>query len=107
MNAMKSFFQNISKYPSAIFGSIIILALVLAAIYVLITIPYQEAITKWRGGEEVWYQNPKNAPPIWTNLFRDEKLVESFTINQDDEQVTREEDARDENTTRIDRKSVV
>lgn len=101
MNAMKSFFQNISKYPSAIFGSIIILALVLAAIYVLITIPYQEAITKWRGGEEVWYQNPKNAPPIWTNLFRDEKLVESFTINQDDEQVTREEDARDENTTRI------
>ncbi len=101
MNAIKNSLKNISQYPSAVFGSIIILAFVIAAVYVMITIPYNEAISKWRGGEEVWYQNPKNAPPAWTNLFRDEKLVESFTMTQDDENVTREEDVRDENTTKI------
>lgn len=101
MNALNSFLKNISKYPSAVFGLIIILALVFAAIYVLITIPYNEAITKWRGGEEVWYQNPKHAPPTWVNFFRKEKLAESFSMTQDDEQVTREEDVRDEKTTRI------
>ncbi len=100
MNALKNLGKNISQYPSAVFGTIIILALVVAAIYVIITIPYNTAINNWRGGEEVWYQNPKNAPPAWTNFFREEKLVESFTMTQDDEVVTREVDVRDENTTK-------
>ncbi|HKI54025.1 MAG TPA: hypothetical protein VJ987_07850, partial [Anaerolineales bacterium] len=84
---MKNFLKHIwefRKYPSAIAGSVIILVLVSIAIYTVIKIPYPEAIRLWRGGQEVWYQNPVNAQPIWTNFFRKEKLPESFAIPSDE-----------------------
>jgi peptide/nickel transport system permease protein len=63
MNALKSSFRNLLYYPSAIVGILIVSLLVFTAIYAIIKIPYSEAIRLWRGGEEVWYQNPKFAPP--------------------------------------------
>ncbi len=80
MNNLKNLLSEIKKYPSAIFGAVIVLMLVLLAIYAMIKIPYSEAIRLWRGGEEVWYQNPKNAPPIWYNWFTKTKLPESFAV---------------------------
>ena len=74
MNTLKSSFREILRYPSAIVGLIIILLLVLTSIYAMIKIPYSEAIRLWRGGEDVWYQNPKFAPPAWINLFSSKKL---------------------------------
>ena len=49
---MKSFIDNIKQFPSAIFGSIMIILLVALAIYVVIAIPYRDAIYEWRGSEE-------------------------------------------------------
>ncbi len=94
---MKNFLKRIwefRKYPSAIAGSVIILILISVAIYTVIKIPYPEAIRLWRGGQEVWYQNPVNAQPIWTNYFRKEKLPESFAIPSDElhKTVTQNED---------------
>lgn len=86
---MKNFLRSlrdILKYPSAIFGSVIVLALVVASIVIVIKIPYNEAIEKWRGGEEVWGKNPRNAPPVWTNWFTKEKLVESLDMKESDEE---------------------
>jgi len=80
MKKINSFFTALKGYPSAIFGLIIVLALVALSIYALIKIPYAEAIRLWRGGEEVWYQNPKNVPPAWFNYFTKEKLPESFAV---------------------------
>jgi len=88
---MKNILNNLRefrKYPSAIVGSLIILALISIAIYTIITIPYDEAIRLWRGGQDVWYQNPVNAQPIWTNYFRKEKLPESFAIPSDESNKT-------------------
>jgi len=54
---MKNFLntlREIARYPSAIFGSLIIFALIVASIVVIVKIPYQTAIDRWRGGEEVW-----------------------------------------------------
>jgi peptide/nickel transport system permease protein len=84
---MRNFLKSIwefRKYPSAIAGSVIILILVSVAIYTVIKIPYPEAVRLWRGGQEVWYQNPVNAQPIWMNYFRKEKLPESFAIPSDE-----------------------
>ena len=72
------------RYPSAIVGSIIILLLVIVAIYTVIKIPYNTAINLWRGGEEVWYQNPKFAPPAWINFFSSKKLPVSFAVRTTD-----------------------
>lgn len=81
MNTLRNSFKEILRYPSAIVGSIIILLLVIVAIYTVIKIPYNTAINLWRGGEEVWYQNPKFAPPAWTNFFSSKKLPVSFAVN--------------------------
>ena len=69
---MKTLIKNIKeilKYPSAIAGLFIIFLLFMTAVYAMATIPYQKAIRLWRGGEEIWYANPKYAPPAWTNFF--------------------------------------
>jgi peptide/nickel transport system permease protein len=81
MNALKRNLRDILQYPSAIAGIAIILLLVVAAIYTLMTIPYEEAIRKWRGGEDVWYANPRYAPPSWYNLFTEKKLPVSFVLD--------------------------
>lgn len=83
MNSLKNSLREIMRYPSAILGIIIILMLVVLAAYAMITVPYNEAIRLWRGGEEVWYQNPKFAAPAWTNFFSSKKLPVSFAVNTD------------------------
>ncbi len=88
---MKNFLntlREIARYPSAIFGSLIIFALIVASIVVIVKIPYQTAIDRWRGGEEVWGKNPRTVPPTWTNWFRKSKLVESLNMYEGDEGVT-------------------
>ncbi len=81
MISLKNSFREILRYPSAILGALTILLLVVLAIYAMVTIPYNEAIRLWRGGEDVWYQNPKFAPPAWFNFFSSRKLPESFTAS--------------------------
>ncbi len=81
MKNLQRTLRELLRYPSAVAGVIIILLLVGVAVYTLIAIPYDEAIRLWRGGEEVWYQNPKKAAPEWTNFFRRKKLPVSFTLN--------------------------
>src|SRR5215216_7440495 len=84
MNTLKKSLQSLFYYPSAVIGMLVVLLLVFTAIYAMIKIPYQEAIRLWRGGEEVWYQNPKFAPPAWINLFSKKKYAESFAVRTSD-----------------------
>lgn len=85
MKKLKNFFRDIAHYPSAIAGSIMIFLLIVFAVYAMIKIPYSEAIRLWRGGEDVWYQNPKMAPPIWYNWFTAKKEPVSFAVKAGDE----------------------
>ncbi len=84
MATLKNSIQKFFYYPSAVFGSFVIFLLVLLAAYAMLKIPYHEAIRLWRGGEEVWYQNPKFAAPAWINYFSSEKYAESFAVNTGD-----------------------
>ena len=84
MKSLKNTFRNLLRYPTAIFGLIIITFLLGLAVYALVTIPYSEAVRLWRGGEEVWYQNPKYAAPSWFNLFTSKKEPVSFKVDTAD-----------------------
>lgn len=86
MNQLRKSFRELFRYPSAVAGLIIVLALVAVSIYALIAIPYNEAIRLWRGGEDVWYMNPKNVPPEWINLFRRNDLPTSFLLDSRSEE---------------------
>src|SRR5215212_243169 len=84
MNNLKSSFKNLLYYPSAVVGILVVFLLVFTAVYAMVKIPYREAIRLWRGGEEVWYQNPKFAPPAWINFFSSKKYAESFAVRSTD-----------------------
>lgn len=86
MSQLRKNFRELLRYPSAIAGLFIILILVGVSIYALIAIPYREAIRLWRGGEEIWYMNPKNVPPEWINLFRRNDLPASFLLDSQSEE---------------------
>lgn len=76
--------RELVRYPSAVIGLITILFLLGVSAYALITIPYDEATRLWRGGEDVWYQNPKYAAPSWMNYFSDVKQPVSFAVSTTD-----------------------
>lgn len=82
MKTVQRTLKEIMRYPSAVTGMVMILILLIIAVYAMISIPYSQAIILWRGGEDVWYQNPKIVPPAWFNWFTKEKKPESFVINQ-------------------------
>ena len=84
MNTMRNSFQKLFYYPSAVLGIFVVLLLIFTAIYAMVKIPYRDAINMWRGGEDVWYQNPKFAAPAWINLFSKQKYAESFSVSTAD-----------------------
>ena len=89
MNTLRNSFQKLFQYPSAVAGLFVVFMLVVVAVYAVIAIPYSEAIRLWRGGEDVWYQNPRFAPPAWINYFSSRKYSESFAVNTSDGQIVK------------------
>jgi len=75
VDSFKNSLRNILYYPSAIMGLLVVLLLIFTAIYAMVKIPYRDAIRMWRGGEDVWYQNPKFAAPAWINLFSKKNML--------------------------------
>ncbi len=81
---------DLLHYRSAIFGLAIIGGLIALALYAMIAIPYDEAIRRWRGGEEIWGDYPRNAVPEWTGLFTGKNMPTTIVVNsRDDKQVTK------------------
>ncbi|MBN2148607.1 MAG: hypothetical protein JW726_14565, partial [Anaerolineales bacterium] len=101
MKQLQKSFKELLRYPSAIASLVIILILLLVSAYTMLSIPYSEAVTLWRGGEAIWYQAPKNAPPAWTNYFRSEKLVESLILSSEDDDIPKTIGTTDSGNTTI------
>jgi len=99
MNAIRNSFQRVFYYPSAVMGLFVIFLLVVTAGYAMIKIPYGDAIRLWRGGEDVWYQNPKFAPPAWINYFSRKKYAESFSVRTTDGSMSKQIEPSAESTT--------
>ncbi len=94
---LRSAWGEIRYYPSAILGLTVILIFVAISIYTIITIPYPEAIRLWRGGEEVWGDNPRLAAPEWVNYFRQKKLPTTIKMLSTDPGVERVKEQIDDN----------
>jgi peptide/nickel transport system permease protein len=81
MSALRDAFKELTRYPSAITGLVIIASLIALAIYTVIAIPYSEGIRLWRGGEDIWVENPRNARPSWVNFFVKERLPKTVIVS--------------------------
>ncbi len=97
MKALMRSLKEIGRYPSAIVGGVIILALVALALYAIITLPYSEAVRLWRGGEAIWGDYPKNAQPVWTNWFADKKKPETIILKTEDGSASKVSEALGQN----------
>lgn len=80
MSVVREAFKEITQYPSAIAGLAIIAALIALAVYTVIAIPYSEGLSLWRGGEDIWVENPRNARPSWVNFFSRKRLPETLIV---------------------------
>ncbi|MBM3128865.1 MAG: ABC transporter permease [Chloroflexi bacterium] len=76
--------KELTHYRSAVLGLCIIGALIALSIYTVVTIPYDEAIRRWRAGEELWGDYPRNAVPEWFNLFAGNSLPTTRVMNSKD-----------------------
>ncbi|MDX1600293.1 MAG: ABC transporter permease [Anaerolineales bacterium] len=92
MIRLKKWFEELKGYPTAVAGMVIIIGLLGLSAYAVISIPYEQAIRGWRGSNDVWYDHPRTARPVWYNWFTDTKLPETIDLSTDDEQVTRREE---------------
>jgi peptide/nickel transport system permease protein len=77
---MRQKFSELKKYPTAIFGLIVVIGLIVTSIVTVIALPYSKAKVLWRGEEATTYRNPVTARPTWTNLFRKDKWPSSFHV---------------------------
>ena len=73
--------RQLARYPAAVVGLLTILGLIATSIYAVIAIPYDEMLVLWRGGEETWAENPRNAWPAWVNHFKRSKLPDTIVID--------------------------
>ncbi len=94
---LRGAWREIRYYPSAMLGLFIILVFVAISIYTVIAIPYSEAVRLWRGGEEVWGDNPRLAAPEWVNWFRRKKLPKTIKMVSTDPNVERLQEQVDDN----------
>ncbi len=80
--------REIARFPSAVVGLAIILALVGVSIYTVIAIPRAQAVKLWESGS--WRLNPHDARPVWTNWFRRDPLPESIILSSQEGTVHKE-----------------
>jgi len=101
MKALYRTFRELIRYRSATAGLVIIFILIGVAIYTVITIPYNEAIRLWRGGEDIWYKYPKNAQPEWVNLFTEPDLPKTIFLSTADSTVSKTTEVVSEGLTQV------
>jgi peptide/nickel transport system permease protein len=80
--------REVARYPSAIVGLLIILALVGVSIYTVVALPYEETVERWVTGP--WRQNPRGVLPVWANWFRRDKLPETMILGSEQGTATKE-----------------
>jgi peptide/nickel transport system permease protein len=89
LESLKPIWRELSHSPSAMFGLVVIVLLVLSSIYAVTAYPYNKLV-------DIWYMKalsgriyvPRLASPAWVNIFRKDKLPPSIIINSNDPAVT-------------------
>jgi len=81
MTALRSRLRLMRRYPSVVVGMVIIGVLIIVSIVTPIAIPYDEAVRLWRGGEDMWAENPRNAWPVWYNWINRSKLPATIAFD--------------------------
>lgn len=92
MTNIKRFWLEFRRYPSAMIGLSIIVLLIIGSVYALVALPYREIGSAWGGSTLTGRTDiPKLARPNWFNVFRNSKLLSTFSMNEQHENVVVQE----------------
>ena len=83
--------KGLRRYPSLIAGIVISVIFVAVSLYAITAIPYSEAVRLWRAGPGVWDENPKNAGPVWLDLFIEGRVPRTIVVRSGDTGIISEE----------------
>ncbi len=73
--------REINRIPPARRSLLFILFLFGLAVYTVVSIPYDLAISLWRGDGQIFVYYPREASPEWVNLFREDKLPPNLILD--------------------------
>ncbi|MHB1319861.1 MAG: ABC transporter permease, partial [Anaerolineae bacterium] len=92
---------RLARQPAAAAGLAGVLLLVLISLYTLLTIPYAEAISRWRGVQNVDYALPENALPVWWDWLNSGRMARTLRVDSRQGAARRKETALSERTRQI------
>ncbi|NLJ81404.1 MAG: ABC transporter permease [Firmicutes bacterium] len=81
MKRIANTIRDIKEYPSALIGLSIIMILIAVSIFAVIYMPYHRAIALWKGADNIWMDNPRNASPAWVNLLPGINIPETIVVD--------------------------
>lgn len=89
-SASRFFFRELRRYPSAIFGLVIILLMIVGSVVAVVAYPYAQIAREWdterlSGRARI----PRLAKPVWFNYFREGKMLSVEDFNESHPAVTR------------------
>ncbi len=79
---MKSRFarlKELRRYPSLAFGLAVLAIFLALSVYVVIALPYGQASGRWNN-PRAWDDYPRNAEPVWFDLFTKGKSSRSIVV---------------------------
>ncbi len=83
-NALSDFWKEFRKVKSGIFGLFLFALFLILIIFEPALLQFPEANNRWRD-ISYWENNPKSAPPEWTNFFSSKKSSTSSVLESPEE----------------------
>jgi len=80
--------KRLRRYRLLTVGLVLVAAAVGISVCAVIAVPYPEAMRLWRGGPGVWDENPRNARPVWFDLFTGDRLSRTIIVTTQDHGTT-------------------
>jgi len=83
------FFQELSRYPSAIFGLVVISVLLAGSLYAVLALPYEEFGESY-DANRITGRNlrPRVAAPVWLNYFRKTPQLSTLILDENSANAT-------------------
>ena len=101
MQGLLKTLKQARRYPSMTAGLVLVALFIVLSIYAMISIPYSEAIRLWRGGPGVWDANPRNAQPVYVDLFSRDRLSRTIVVTLDSDGATIIEESLGDGTKQV------
>lgn len=79
--SLKGIMRELLSYKSGVASLLILIFLIGLSIYTVTTIPPQKAIAMWRGENNMWIENPRNAAPEWIEYFVHKHLPRTIKVD--------------------------